>query len=54
MKIAIKRYNAVLDETPASVVFAEGTRDEVLDQLSNAARGFAAVDVDVLDPMGRG
>ena len=50
MKIKVSGYNHALDDEPKVTKFIEGaTQAEVQDKLSNFARGYAAVDVAVLE-----
>jgi len=49
MKIKAHGFNAVFDEKAAVTKIISGNQTEVQDKLSNFARGFAAVDIDVIE-----
>jgi hypothetical protein len=49
MKIKVGGFNSAIDDEPAVTKFIQAdTNDELLDKLSNFARGYAAVNVEVL------
>ena len=50
MKIKARGYNAVFDDEPSVTKIIQGdTQADVQDKLSAFARGYAAVEVDVLE-----
>jgi len=50
MKIKARGYNAVFDDKPSVTKIIQGdTQADVQDKLSAFARGYAAVEVDVLE-----
>jgi len=50
MRIKASGFNDVFDERPAVTKIITGdTQAEVQDKLSNFARGYAAVDIDLLE-----